>query len=482
MAARSTPARRRRVGLVSYYEHHGGWWVYHRADGRPVRVHVGTSAALAECEASLLNATLVAEAAGLALASVPALRKLVAQCTTSSALPAGTLSVASAAAMTTSVPALRQAFLAHHEKVLASSLATVGRYRTATLHLENFATAEACNSADAVRADRFVAYLRTLEVSPNGHANTAKRRLRDKGIRYILECCRSMYHFGARQGLLPKHGPNPFTELGVGRLRIRDAKPIFVFTGEQELSFLQSADDWAFAVHFTLAKTGLRPGELAHVLIEEVDFGQGWLSVQSKPELGWTTKTNRQRRIPLVDDVAELLRQRVGQRNSGPLFLRAGFGSVKSHLLSGDRAALAAVARQRLESARSQKGGPLSRAEEARIYQTVWRDAGAVDTDRIRITFLRLARAAGLPAACPKSWRHTFATLLQQANVDPLVRQETLGHKPIAPEMSALGMTGVYTHTTPDFQKAEIERALRLRPQSLNLARHRLAGGGSHGR
>ena len=30
-------------------------------------------------------------------------------------------------------------------------------------------------------------------------------------------------------------------------------------------------------------------------------------------------------------------------------------------------------------------------------------------------------------ATCPKSWRHTFATLLQDSNVDPLVRQITLG-------------------------------------------------------
>jgi hypothetical protein len=32
-------------------------------------------------------------------------------------------------------------------------------------------------------------------------------------------------------------------------------------------------------------------------------------------------------------------------------------------------------------------------------------------------------------------------------------------------------MTGVYTHTTPEFQRQEIERAMRLRPQSLELVR-----------
>ena len=62
----------------------------------------------------------------------------------------------------------------------------------------------------------------------------------------------------------------------------------------------------------------------------------------------------------------------------------------------------------------------------------------------------------------------------QQANTEVLVRQITLGHKPSSPEDSVLGMTGHYTHTTPALQRSEIERALRLRPQSLALVHTRL--------
>jgi hypothetical protein len=42
-------------------------------------------------------------------------------------------------------------------------------------------------------------------------------------------------------------------------------------------------------------------------------------------------------------------------------------------------------------------------------------------------------------ATCPKSWRYSFATLLQVANVDPLIRQQVMGHKPTNP--GGLGMT-----------------------------------------
>jgi hypothetical protein len=57
------------------------------------------------------------------------------------------------------------------------------------------------------------------------------------------------------------------------------------------------------------------------------------------------------------------------------------------------------------------------------------------------------------------------------------VRQETLGHKPAAAASSALGMTGVYTHTTPAFHRSEIQRALRLRTPSLELATAHASGG-----
>src|SRR4051812_48683842 len=68
--------RRQRIGRVSTYEHHGGYWTYHREAGKPVRRSVGGSAALAECEASLINARLVAAEAGLDLRAVQAAREL----------------------------------------------------------------------------------------------------------------------------------------------------------------------------------------------------------------------------------------------------------------------------------------------------------------------------------------------------------------------------------------------------------------------
>ena len=138
------------------------------------------------------------------------------------------------------VPELRRRFLDHHEHVLSSSLGTVRRYRAATRHIENFTTANGkLTSAHMFAVDKFVRYLRTLKVAPNGHPNTPRRSLRDKGIRYILEVCRSMYAFAAKKRHLPPYAENPFAELALERMKVEDAKPIFIFDDETELAFFR---------------------------------------------------------------------------------------------------------------------------------------------------------------------------------------------------------------------------------------------------
>jgi len=140
-------------------------------------------------------------------------------------------------------------------------------------------------------------------------------------------------------------------------------------------------------------------------------------------------------------------------------------------LLASCQAFRAGIEGQRVAQAERKARRRFSREERAKIARTVWRDAGAVKADRIRLSFIRIANSAGLAGAtCPKSWRHSFAALLQDANVDPLIRQITLGHAPTGAAGDALGMTSIYTHTRPETQRREILRALRLWPRSLGLA------------
>ena len=149
------------------------------------------------------------------------------------------------------------------------------------------------------------------------------------------------------------------------------------------------------------------------------------------------------------------------------------FRAEESDLAAANYDSLVAVCRSRLDRAESDQGRSLTREEQAVVCRGVWRDAGAVRAEAIRKSFIRSTRASGLPqATCPKSWRHTFATLLQDANVDPLIRQLSLGHQPTNDARSALGMTACYSHSRMVTRKREIERALRLWPESLEFASH----------
>lgn len=89
----------------------------------------------------------------------------------------------------------------------------------------------------------------------------------------------------------------------------------------------------------------------------------------------------------------------------------------------------------------------------AQENKSLWWAMGAVREDRIRMEFIRVARRIGLPLlTMPKVLRHQFATALQDANTDPLIRNQLMGHMPagFSRPGGGLGMTAVYTHSRPE--------------------------------
>lgn len=428
-----------RIGRVSVYFHHGGWWLYYRQQDRPVRRRVAETREAAERIAAELNVQLT-----VAAPSMFDFR------------PIGAAE-------------LRAEFLDFHEHVQRSSIGTIERYGTATQHLiEYVATLPRPAMAHEISATGFATYLRSSRVSPNGHRNTVVRPLRDKGVQFIMETCRSMFAFAQRQRHLPPYATNPFADLRLDRMKIEDAKPIFVFDAATERRFFAAAHHWEFPIHFTLAKTGLRPGELCHLLIEEVDLAAGWLHVRNKPELGWSVKTRNERSVPMHPVVQAVLQRVIGVRTTGVVFRRPKY-SKHGPPANLSRLELGEFFSQRLAEAGSALGAVLSRETRHRLAAAVWQEAGALDPDHIRRSFIRVAQRCGLSqATCPKSWRHSFATLLQDANIDPLLRQITLGHKPSGAG-SVLGMTSAYTHSRPETHSREIIRSIALQPQSLEL-------------
>jgi len=378
-----------------------------------------------------------------------------------------------------SIPQLRDRWLNQHEHVRRSSVATIQRYRSATEHLLQFGH-DVCSIRTAAdfrpeHAEQFVEYLRRKQVAPNGHGNARKRPLRDAGVRYILETCVSLFNYAQRQRHLPPYAENPFRTLEISRIPIEDARPITIFTVQQEVEFLQACDDWQLPVFATLLFTGMRPGELVHLLLpEDLDLELGWIHIRNKPRLGWQVKTRNQRDIPLSPVLVSMLLWLLGDRRTGPVFCQrrcaAGYQPPLVHMPS------ASLEQELLRRIADHKSEP-PRKERLRIARKMWRDLGALKEDWVRTEFMRVTARMGLPKiTAPKTLRHTFATMLQDANVDPLVRNELMGHAPASfgHHGAGLGMTAHYTHTRPETKRRQFEQAVGIRP-ALEVARRWLA-------
>jgi integrase len=368
------------------------------------------------------------------------------------------------------VPALRDRWLEHHEQVRRSSVQSIARYRTATDHLLRYLAEHPVRHAGqftATHAAAFVRYLRSLRVSPNGHANTPKRPLLDKGVRYVLECCRALFNHAAKRRHLPPYADNPFAAIEVDRIPVETARPVELLTADQERAFLGACDEWQFPVFLTLLLTGLRPGELCHLLLpDDLDLEACVVRVRNKPRLGWQVKTRNQRDVPLVPALVDVLRVHLAGRACGSVFRRRTWTDDRLGFDVSSTAALERELSHRLVEEDATRGAP-DRGARLRLVRRLWRDIGAVGENWIRVEFMRVARAAGLVGqTAPKVFRHQFATALQEGRVDPLVRNLLMGHAAADSRAPGhgLGMTAVYTHTRPETVREQLLAALADRP------------------
>lgn len=159
-----------------------------------------------------------------------------------------------------SIPELQRRWLEHHEQVLRSSVQTIKRYQTATEHLVKFfrdvRSVRTASQFLSHHAEEFVCYVRNLKVTPNGHPHVRKRFLLDKGIKYILETCRSMFNHAVKRRRLSPYAGNPFSVLDLDRIPVENAKPVVIFSPDQERAFPEDCDEWQFPLFLTLMLTG----------------------------------------------------------------------------------------------------------------------------------------------------------------------------------------------------------------------------------
>ncbi|HQR08468.1 MAG TPA: tyrosine-type recombinase/integrase [Gemmatales bacterium] len=175
----------------------------------------------------------------------------------------------------------------------------------------------------------------------------------------------------------------------LNRIPIEVHRPIHLFTAEQERTFLVDCDRWQFPIFLTLTLTGLRSGELCHLLLpDNLDLEQGVLHVRNKPRLMWQVKTRNERSIPLHPVLVDVLRLYLAGRKAGPVFTRRKYDLDQLPSFA-QRQELMEVELERSIKSRMTDEKELGRVGKRQMAQSLWQSMGTIEEDVIRRQFMR---------------------------------------------------------------------------------------------
>ena len=297
----------------------------------------------------------------------------------------------------------------------------------------------------AVRVDRqfaldFATFLDNRVVAPNGHAHTKKRRLR--GQTFVIDTVRALFEWADdphRGNYLPAGFRNPFRRATLKR-RVPATDPLGApdITVDMATDFARACDDYQLALFMPTVLYGLRAAEPVFLFREHI---QGdWLRVACLPELAYTTKGQRDKRLPLLDGIAELWNTAQPGGNCGLVLVRrtVASGSESPPLLGNSLNQLIHEYERHCEQAKA-----TSAAAKQKIRDGVIRDAGGLTYDLVNGEFHRIARRLKWPArATLKDFRHLFATVLANGGMPEHERRYLMGHAP--------GKEAIVTYTNMD--------------------------------
>lgn len=306
---------------------------------------------------------------------------------------------------------------------------TCERYRTSLEYYLNYVREAANPNVDTVnKVNRdfvleFEGFLRGVQVSPNGHANTAKRTL--KSTDYVISIVRSMFRWACDpngSAILGDGFANPFAN--INRRTDRVARDLFGepdITVEMAESFLRECDSFQLPIFSLLVFYGLRPSELTFALRELLTTE--WLSVVCHPELSYFTKGRRDKRLPLLPQIRTLLVD--SKKQKGGLLLqsrRTHEGNAAPRLLAADKLKLV----KEYEALKSD-----SSLTKIQAQNILLRDSGGLTYDHIEHEFRKIAARLDWPAAATlKDFRHLFNTEMQNAGMPEFYRRYLLGQSP----------------------------------------------------
>ena len=416
-----------RIGKVSLYKRGETYSVYYRENKRSIRQQLDGNLAVAHATASEINAQLERGRRSSFSFQKATPKRFV------------------------------EEFLAYTRDVQQLAWRTTERYRAALERFADFAASDGdiatIDQVDEATIQNFVAWLRGQLRTRNGAVGGSRDSYRASGIRFVLSVCRTAFNWARKRRYLPPYADSPFLGYPIEKIRDRDEdqRKHLMLDTEEITTFFEACDEWQLPIFKMLVTYGLRAGELTHLLVDDVDLKKGVFHIRSKPELWWYVKTSRDRTLPILDDVDAALRQLIGERKAGFVFLDRPFatGERDATVRTKSPAALKEYFERELDVARD--GGLSEDKELARHMENVARNLGKISEKRVRQEFITVTKEIGRDDLTKvHSLRHVFSTRAQEAGMNPLLVQQILGH-------TTLEMTGKYTHLGIEAQRQALQ-------------------------
>ena len=329
---------------------------------------------------------------------------------------------------------LYQSYLQRRTDAGEISPQTVRRYASALEHYRCFVNqpliSTTCPSATNVNRElvlQFQSHLKKLQISSNGHPNTEKHTMVSSD--YVLDVVRGMYIWAAdpdRGNLMPSGFRNPFQ----GKFRQTESVAPDLF-GEPDITipmavdFLNKCDSYQLHLFVLLIFYGLRASEPCFLFRENLT-SDGWLKVICLPQISYTTKGRRDKRLPLLEPIRAILKGGSEKIETGLLIRRRSVfeGPEQPPLLDQSLEQLT-----KEYSRRCQKTENLTAEQGMQIRDQLLHDAGGLKYDHIEHEFHRLAGQLSWPAkATLKDFRHLFSTAMMNAGMPEYYRKYLMGH------------------------------------------------------
>jgi integrase len=321
---------------------------------------------------------------------------------------------------------------------------TVNRYTSALAHYLAFirSAATAAKFPFVISVNRefalaFAAFLRQRQVGPNGSAHATRHLMRHTSSAFVWDAVRVMLAWAAdpdRGALLPPGFRNPFLRRAGDRNRVvQDPFGQPDISIDMARQFMEACDDYQLRLFTPLIFFGLRAAEPCYLFAEYIE--DGWLRVPCNPELGYSTKGKRDKRLPLIGPLTTVLALRPQQQ--GLLYVRRNLvnASTAAPLLGASLNRIIQELKSRFDG---QVATPVMRHQ---LRDQILKEAGGITYDQIEGEFRSIAGKLRWPASATlKDFRHLFATSLANAGMPEPYRQYLMGHA------TSSAVIGTYTH------------------------------------